>query len=338
VFLSGALLACDADPGLVESIPLPADAEGVIALSRIDVNGDGTDELSADTKNGMRLVDLAGPSLEVLPVEATLGGHAAASGRFDQSTPDDLALVDRVTGQMSLLRNDGAGGWNGPVDVADSVGNVPIVPSDFDGDGLVDIYAGGSLHRGDGAGGFAQPQPVTGVLTFGPAVRVDADADAADELLTLRDDGTATFWDAEWGAQPLEPDDACPLAATDLAVADVDGDGAEDVVRLVDDGNTSVLTVFLAANDFGFPGHTGLAARHDHLELGDLDGNDVPDAVAWGGPDASTIVYWNLGDPSSCHTTATPIAVDVELGDYDGNGRDDVAVTDGSTLWVLAVE
>lgn len=130
-----------------------------------------------------------------------------------------------------------------------------------------------------------------------------------------------------------------------VAVADLNGDGKPDViVGNRNSGNISVLLnsgngTLNAAVDYLTP-NTGTP---ESIAVGDFNGDGKPDlAVAISGVNATSIaLFLGNGDgtlqpyipiPSGFHSSAI---LRIVAADFDGDGKADIAVTDGSELAVL---
>lgn len=216
--------------------------------------------------------------------------------------------------------------------------------ADFDGDGHLDVmwlkYDGTTLQRGDGQGNLGAEAllfaEIDDVYSGSRLLPVDLDQDGdidvvRDGFLDLRllfNDGKANFTEG-----PTITAESWFDFAT---VADLDMDGAPELVAAEDDG-TTVLSVF------EFTG--GGVERVDSvpiagcdlngLAVARLDPDPLPDLVAVGRqcdrmPGVSTplVSLLNTGAPSFTAFGEFPASVNVgELvaGDFDADGRIDVA-------------
>ena len=250
----------------------------------------------------------------------------------------------------------------------DYVGDYELV--DLTGDGAPDLIAlveinGRLITRvfaNDGRGGFAEELPPAFADMRPEAVRcADVDGDGrADalvsgrygdydvELRLYRGRGDGTF-----AREPGLPLRAVSGGGRALALADVDGDGREDLFAFGhfdhdDDWDQSVSAAGQLYRNDGRGGYTAAAegfdvpaGGHNWASLGDLDGDGDADLVH-GGNDRTSVGLWTnngWGDFARAYGAGLPRADDVPhaLLDVDGDGDLDVAVAGVERHWVAGV-
>jgi hypothetical protein len=196
---------------------------------------------------------------------------------------------------------------------------------------------------GDGKGRFddAPGSPVKIASSVRKVALGDLDGDGALDVVAAEHDSYALTVLLGDGKGGLRHASGSPFQAAaggrphthDVAVADVDGDGAPDLLST--NANDGTLSVLLGDGRGGFrpaPGSPMRAARHpyDAIVAADLDGDGRVDLAI---PDIHGNSLAILrGDGKGGFTPSTPIPVGerpgyVAAGDFDGDGRIDLCAT-----------
>lgn len=186
-----ALRSLGASPVAVPGVP--TDSPG---LPR-DVDHDGRADLLAAAADGALLRYRADGAGGVLARQVVGGGWTSmdlitAAGDWDGDGHQDLIARRRSDAALVLFRGDGLGGWLGSRVIGTRWGGIDtlLAPSDWDGDGILDLVARRSsdaalvLYPGAGGGRFAAPRQIgarwgafTALVVLG-----DWDADGAPDL------------------------------------------------------------------------------------------------------------------------------------------------------------
>ena len=221
-----------------------------------DFNGDGRLDLAGSTASGVAIMLGNGDGTFQPKVEYPVAGQAQdlAAADFNSDGRVDLAVtIDDPRIGLSLLTGNGNGTFNAPINFANSSGfdGPAIIATDLDNDGRADVVIGHQIAcftapcrvaqsitvmRGNGDGTFQAPQEITvGSGTAEIAVG-DFNRDGLRDLALASDSsrvyillglGNGTF-----NKQPtltLTPD-TLGVDATDIDVADLNGDTIEDLV------------------------------------------------------------------------------------------------------------
>jgi hypothetical protein len=221
-----------------------------------------------------------------------------------------------------------------------------LAVGDGDRSGTVDVVAGGlTLRRGVGSGFLGNP------ITVGATGPVEGLA-AGD----LNFDGLLDYMAIAPGATPSDPrrllrflatpgngfvqETVVPAvevgAATDVAVANLNGDGLPDIVFVRDgaDPNVTVALGGLVTREFD----SGIGSPRD-VELGDLTGDGLPEIVV-AGNEASVGVLVNTGAGQFADGRLEPTGAGgatrrIALTNFDGDGQLDLLATDNAAAVLL---
>ncbi len=296
---------------------------------------------------------------------------------FDRDGTLDLYVSGGLGQAARLFLNEGDGTF---VDRAAAWGVQQILAEgacaaagDVDGDGDLDLYAGrfdgvNELYMNDAGTGFTATGVASGAVladglpfdaygaTFGD-VEGDGDLDLVTVDWTLRgnrlfiNDGAGVFEDVTGDTALFDP---APVWGFTPALADMDGDGATDLVVAADFG-TSQYYAGLGAGSFGrLTGVNGTCTDENGMgsALGDYDGDGDLDWFVTSIFDDDGVREGNWGmtgnrlyrnDGKHQYTDVTDEAGvragdwgwGAQFGDLNHDGRPDLAMTNGFTVPVV---
>ncbi|MEQ8763414.1 MAG: VCBS repeat-containing protein [Planctomycetota bacterium] len=268
---------------------------------------------------------------------------------FDRDGDLDLVTANGYY-QIDLLENR-LGTF---IPISTTVPPRPYVPKhletgDFDGDGLSDLLVTGftstnpavgflQVQLGNGSGGFIPLPPMTAKpYSFQVAV-ADLDRDGRDEIAVADGwSGTVEIFSATQKTDEID----LGLTAARIEAADLDGDGAPDLVALAA-GGQQPIAIRLNDGQGGFPlsgARTAGGGWNQAIDLGtfdvDADGDqDLVTTEAYGGPFVPTdlIVLLNDGTAGFAPEVRSVIlnlpwaSWDMEQADVDEDGRLDLVL------------
>ena len=264
----------------------------------------------------------------------------------------DVVSASVHNGALAVFFNNSLtpGTLNTPL-VLDSPGASQLAIADVNGDGLADIVSADykvSLFLQSSAGTFADPIPLYSGGANWVAVG-DLDGDGMPDIVVTDDTGVHVLMhtgaaSATTYATPVtvftQTLNAHVSGWNLVAIADVDGDGLNDLV-ITDPGPTggSAPTVNVLLQD---PARHGMfldavsyavaqASLAQSVIVQDLDGDGRPDIVI-GGSDAVSVLLQdpaNAGAFLAATNFAAPCANEVAVADVNGDGRPDIVTASG---------
>ena len=258
----------------------------------------GTATLGSPTA-GFSLLNESNPSSGITPV-------SVAVRDFNGDGIPDLAVANYGNGTVTILLGTGNGMFTSAPNGTVTVGAEPtsVAVGDFNGDGVADLavtnYGSGTVTilLGAGNGTFA-PVSNSSVVGSGPNSVVVGD---------FNGDGIA-----------------------DLAVANTSGNG---LTILLGNGNGT----FTPASGSPVPAGNGPVS----VAEGDFNGDGIVDLAAANAGDGTVTILLGNGDGTFTPAANNPVSVgsepsSVEVGDFNGDGIADLAVTNygGESLTIL---
>ncbi len=262
-----------------------------------------------------------------------------AVGDFNEDGHDDLVQGPFNMSALRVLLGNGDGTFQAPHDITTASLAWSLTTADLDGDGHLDLAAGGaaevSVLLGDGSGNFQSAQEFH--FDFNGAVwqirSADLDQDGDLDLITTNIDNSVSVLLNRGNGTYRDPDFyVVNDTPQKLSILDLDGDNYPDLfVSNAEASHASILFgngdgTFVAAHGY-VPRDNNGSAGASSLAVADFTGDGVPDlavnsVLMPGSPDGS------LGAPVDLGRTATFVA----SGDFDQDGQADLALASRSTL------
>ncbi len=323
-----------------------------LTLGDIDNDGDidlisGNDgRTEVFTNDGKGIFTNSGQSLGIISGINISFDRTVLLADLDGDNDQDLVAAAIGKGFVRTYSNDGTGVFT-TTHVFDGAMTKDVALADLDGDSDLDAVLGNSGDYGfgkpdrilinDGDGNFRRLEKELGdAVTRAIAVAdIDADGDldiasggcSSSNLVSIyRNDGAANFTDS---VQALGDDPTYSDCLNDLAFADLDGDGDQDIAT----GNAAHSHVYLNAGDGTFTDSGLNLSAAKSIALADVDNDGDIDFI-------TDRVYLNDGTAGFVETNQifnTGTAPAIAAGDLNGDGNIDLVIAEdgrGARLWL----
>jgi hypothetical protein len=278
--------------------------------------------------------------------------RSVAIGDFNGDGYQDFAAANDISsGTVSIRLGDGLGGFSGSTNVAVGADPHSVAIGDFNGDGKQDFAAANyslsgtvSIRLGDGLGGFSSGTNVTvGAYPYSVAIG-DFNGDGKQDFAAANSSSSGTVsirLGNGLGGFSSGTNVIVGAYPSSVAIGDFNGDGKQDFAA-ANNSISGTVSIYLGNGLGGFSGSTNVTvgAYPSSVAIGDFNGDGKQDfAAANNNNSIPGTVSIRLGDGLGGFSGSTNVAVgtspiSVAIGDFNGDGKQDFAATNGSSSTV----
>jgi len=278
-------------------------------------------------------------------------------GDFSGDGNADVATINRTTDDLSIVTGDGMGGFSSvfPTALSFGVDPVGIALADINSDGTQDaLVARGArgdiqLLRGIGNGLFRDDGfiPLTG---DNPRMReplglksANLNSDSIEDVVVatrLAGGSVTVFLGDPAGGFSAAPGSPFPvnLGPHDVAIGDVDGDDVPDIVVLGFSADAVAILLGNETGGFSLAGDGTPVPVGDgpvSIKLSDLDSDGINEIITTNQIDNTLSILKSNGSGEFVSALPSPLSPgirpqDVDVGDLNADGNQDLAVVNGS--------
>jgi hypothetical protein len=339
------------------TIPIGAGPEDILL---VDLNGDGAlDVITADSfadQDGAVSVLLGNGNGTFQAARSFQAGNTpngVAVGDLNGDGALDIVASNGRSSDISVLLGDGSGQFQDARTYVADAEPLALALADMDDNDSLDVVAitaaeSGTasllLNRGDGVLNGVEDVLVgvsPSALTSG-----DIDDDAIPDLVVGTSTGNVVVYSSRGQEGGFAPIQSIAIGGTlqSIAAVDLDGDAVLDLAIADRDGDRVVVVMGLGGGQFAMPIGIQVEERPSSVASGDFNADGRVDLAVTtiGPPDTSPpspMVTALLRQADGTYTVGTPVDVEetplfVVAADFNGDGRDDLAVANQATSTV----
>jgi FG-GAP-like repeat/FG-GAP repeat len=311
-----------------------------------DFNGDGKQDLAVAGNGSSNNVAIflgngAGSFGVATNFSAGVFPSSLVVGDFNGDGKQDLAVVNTGSGNndssVSILLGDGAGSFSAATNYP--LGGRKAAVGDFNGDGIQDLAVTTSsdsvaILLGNGAGGFGAP---TNFPTYSPdGIAVgDFNGDGKQDLAVTTSGGGVAILLGNGAGGFGAPTNFAADSPNGVAVGDFNGDGKQDLA-VTDFFNRKVSILLGDGNGhFSTPSSYSTPNTPGVVVVGDFNGDGNQDLAVVNGlisiflgngaGSFSAAINFSVGNPYP-----GPNPLDVAVGDFNGDGKQDLVTANNN--------
>ena len=281
------------------------------------------------------------------PFPAGSKPYSIGVGDFNGDGKLDMAVANSGTNYVTILLGDGAGNFT-QASVTVIFGPLSIAVGDFNGDGKLDLAAATSINTitvllGDGTGKFstAPGSPFSSGISPFSIVTGDFNGDGKLDLAVSDASGNGVTVLLGDGTGSFSPSSGSPFAAggfpLSVATADLNGDGKLDLVVTNSSDNTATVLLGDGTGNFAQASGSPVAAGNfpQFAVIGDFNGDGKLDMAVADTVGNNVTILLGDGTGKFAQAGGSPVGVgsspvSIALGDFNGDGKLDLAVSNNS--------